>query len=174
MPRGVRIIEPYSVQHVINRGNRRQEIFRDAEEYEDFIGLLGRAADRHPVLLLAFCLMPNHWHLVLGSNSPRAVFAYMHWLTSTQVRRLHRRRGTTGEGHIYQERYRNVTVRDERQFIMLCRYVEANARAAGLVERAQDWPYSSLSRPTSHDGRALLTPWPIPRPENWTVLVNTP
>lgn len=172
MSRGVRIIPPSSVQHVINRGNRRQGVFRDPEDYEDFICLLGRAADQAPMRLLAYCLMPNHWHLVLWPTTSRALSAYMHWLTSTHVRHLHHRRGTTGEGHIYQERYRNVTVGNDGQLLTLCRYVEANARTAGLVGRAEDWPYSSLSRPMTLDGRCLLAPWPVTRPENWLALVN--
>jgi putative transposase len=96
----------------------------------------------------------------------------MHWLTSTHVRRTHSRWETTGLGHIYQERYRTVVVKGEGQFLTLCRYVESNALTAGLVERAELWPYSSLSRQVSPEGRGLLSTWPVARPDNWLAIVN--
>jgi putative transposase len=172
MPRTRRVLLPCHVQHVMNRGNARQRIFDDRHDYEDFIELLARAGDHARVPLLAFCLMPNHWHLVLWPSSPKSLSAYMHWLTSTHVLRLHRRRGTTGQGHIYQERYRHVTVTTERQFLVLCRYVESNAAQGGMVPRAEDWPYCSLVRTKSRSGRELLSPWPVPRPPGWAEYLN--
>lgn len=171
MPRRARIAPPGHVHHVFNRGNERQTIFRNAEDYLRFIDLLVRAGDRCVVPLLAYCLMPNHWHLVLWPTTREALSAYMHWLTSTHVRHLHLQRGTRGLGHIYQERYRSVIVKDERQLLAACRYVEANPVRAGLVTRAELWPYSSLSRP-GHHGRTLIGQWPVPRPANWIALVN--
>jgi len=172
MPRGCRIIEPCTVQHVINRGNARQQVFRDPEDYEEFVDLLGLVAKRVDVPLLAYCLMPNHWHLVLLPARSRDLFCYMHWLTSTHVRRTHMRRGTRGLGHIYQERYRTVPVKGEGQFLTLCRYVERNALEAGLVARAEFWPYCSLSCRMTPTADRLLSEWPVPRPENWLALVN--
>jgi putative transposase len=172
MPRTRRKLEPGRIQHVVNRGNARQLIFRDRFDYEDFIELIARANARLDVPLLAYCLMPNHWHLVLWPPDPKALSAYMHWLTSTHVLRLHRRRGTKGQGHIYQERYRHVPVETESQFFTVCRYVEANALSAHLVKRAEDWPYSSLSRTKSPDGHELLSKWPLARPSDWLAYVN--
>jgi putative transposase len=160
------------VQHVLNRGNFRERIFHDDEDYEDFICLLGRAADHVAVPLLAFSLMPNHWHLVLWPSVARDLSAYMHWLTTSHVRRTHGRWETTGLGHIYQERYRTVAVKGDEHFLTLCRYVESNALTAGLVEKAEQWPYSSLSRQVSREGRGLLSPWPVARPDNWLAIVN--
>jgi len=74
----------------MNRGNARQRIFDDRDDYEDFIELLAKAGDHSRVPLLAFCLMPNHWHLVLWPTSAKSLSSYMHWLTSTHVLRLHR------------------------------------------------------------------------------------
>ena len=171
MPRAIRRIVPGYVQHVVNRGNRRECIFRNPEDYKGFLRLLHDAGQRFEVSLFAYCAMPNHFHLIVRPNAHRALSAYMHWLTSTHVRRIHQGYGTVGEGHIYQERYRNVTLASEIQFLNACRYVEANPLRAGLVERADQWPYSSAS----HDQlgpRPRLAPWPIPKPERWTDLVN--
>lgn len=173
MPRTGRIVEPYSVQHVVNRGNARHQLFRDHEDYEEFISLLCMASEIVPIPLFAYCLMPNHWHLVLRPPTPEALSGYMQWLTGTHVRRTHVQRGSRGLGHLYQGRYYNVVVRGERQFLSVCRYVESNALRGGLVERAERWPYCSLSRTTTREGRPLLSDWPSPRPEGWTELVNT-
>ena len=172
MPRGRRVIEPCTVQHVMNRGNARRQLFWDRADYEEFMALLGLAAERASVPLLAYCLMPNHWHLVLWPSTSRALFAYMHWLTSTHVRRTHQRRGSAGQGHIYQGRYHNVVVTGERQFFTLCRYVESNALRAGLVDRAELWPYCSLSRHPSCGRQPVVSAWPVERPENWVEIVN--
>ena len=173
MPRTSRQIAPGYPQHVLNRGNGRQGIFRNPEDYSEFLLLLRDAGDRYPVSLFTFCAMPNHFHLVLRPEEDGALSAYMHWLTTTQVRRIHRREGTVGLGHIYQERYRNVQIRDDMQFLNACRYVEANPRRAGLVERADHWPYSGGSVPL-HPSAPRLALWPIPKPEHWIDLVNGP
>jgi REP-associated tyrosine transposase len=172
MPRRGRIVESNSVQHVVNRGNARHQLFRDHEDYEDFISLLAMAGETVPVRLLAYCLMPNHWHLVLWPPTPAALSAYMRWLTSTHVRRTHLRRGTQGLGHLYQGRYYNVVVNGEAQFLSVCRYVESNALRARLVDRAELWPYCSLSRTATRDGRPFLSQWPSPRPDGWLEIVN--
>jgi putative transposase len=171
MPRTTRRILPGYVQHIVNRGNRRACIFRDPDDYKGFLRLLRDAGQRFEVSLFGYCLMPNHFHLIIRPDAARALSAYMHWLTSTHVRRLHRRYGTVGEGHIYQERYRNVTLTSETQFLNACRYVEANPVRAKLVERADLWPYSSCST-NSYTFRPDLAPWPIRRPDRWSDLVN--
>jgi putative transposase len=69
--------------------------------------LLGDARKQVPMRVLAFCLMPNHWHLVLRSFKGDDLSAYMRWLMNAHVRRYHRYYETAGEGHIYQGRYKN-------------------------------------------------------------------
>jgi putative transposase len=172
MPRTRRIVVADSVHHVFNRGNFKHDIFRRPEDYEHFLELLARAAAGRPLRLLAYCLMPNHWHLVVWPEDGIALAAYMHWLTSTHVRHVHLRNGTIGLGHIYQDRYRSVPVKDERQLLAVCRYVEANPLRAGLVGRAEHWPYSSLTRSATRSGLSLIAQWPIPRPFGWRQLVN--
>jgi putative transposase len=171
VPRTVRRIVPGYVQHVVNRGNRRECIFRNPDDYKEFLLLLRDAGERFEVSLFVYCAMPNHFHLILRPDAPRALSAYMHWLITTQVRRIHQRYGTVGEGHVYQERYRNVTLASETQFLNACRYVEANPFLAGLVERADLWPYSSASH-DQQGPRPRLASWPIPKPEGWADLVN--
>ena len=122
---------------------------------------MGRAAARTPVRLLAYCLMPNHWHLVVWPDSDLAVSAYVHWLSGEHARHYNDEHELVG--HVYQGRFRSVLVHDPRQFIALLRYVESNALRGGLVERAEDWRWSSLV-PSRH---IELADPPCPRPPRW-------
>lgn len=132
------------------------------------------AGDRTLVRLVAFCLMPNHWHLVLWPVSGREVSAYMQIVMNAHIRDLQRRHGTSGTGHIYQGRYKNSPILSERQFVHVCRYVEANPFCAGLVSRAEEWKWSSLVTDGPAENINMLTPWPFPRPAGWLEEVNRP
>ncbi len=132
------------------------------------------AVDRTTVRLLAFCLMPNHFHLVLWPVHGREVSAYMQLLMNVHIRDVQRRHGTAGSGHIYQGRYKNSAILTERHFINVCRYVEANPLCAGLVSHAEDWEWSSLVRSGPVDDLNILTPWPLARPKQWRDIVNRP
>jgi putative transposase len=172
MPRGRRISPDGTIQHVINRGNRRATIFHKAGDYAAFFNLIRDVQDRIPMRILALCLMPNHFHLVLWPEKGSDLPAYMTRLMNAHVRRHQRHYGTTGLGHVYQGRYRNFIVQPGVSFYRVVRYVEANPKRAGLVRAAQLWRWSSLSRSVTPDGREYLTPWPADRLENWVDIVN--
>jgi putative transposase len=160
--------------HVINRGNRRQQVFSQDADYLGFLGALATAAERTSVRLLAFCLMSNHFHLVLWPVVGSEIPAYMQIVMNAHIRDLQTRQGTAGTGHIYQGRYRSSAIFTERHLVMVCRYVEANGLAAGLVNRAEQWPWSSLAKKGPADDVNLLAEWPVQRPSNWLELVNRP
>jgi putative transposase len=173
MPRPPRKIIPDQIYHVLNRGNRRTRIFRKPEDYEAFLACLSEGLRRYQVDLLAWCLMPNHWHLVLRPRGPRQLQQFMQWITLTHVRRHHAHHGQMS-GHLYQGRYKHFCVEEDSYFLTLCRYVEANAMRAGLISRAEQWPWSSLSQRANRRSLPPLTDWPMPRPRDWTRLVNEP
>ncbi len=125
--------------HCLNRGNDGRPVFADAGDYAAFERVLSMALARVPLQLLAYCLMPNHWHLVLLPARDGDLAAFMHLLTTTHVRRWHRHRHSDGRGHLYQGTYKSFPVQDDLHLLWLCRYVERNALRAGLVEAAQDW-----------------------------------
>ena len=108
MPRTARAAIAGQIYHVLNRGNGRGQVFFDDTDYAAFIRLLANASDRHPVALMAACIMPNHFHLVVEPQTDEALAAWMHWLTTSHVRRHHRRYG--GSGHIWQGRYKDFPV----------------------------------------------------------------
>jgi putative transposase len=175
MPRIARVAAGGIVQHVLNRGNGRMKLFHKPQDYQAFVDLLGEALDRVPgVSLLGWCLMPNHWHLVPLPAEDGDLSAFMRWLTNTHVRRWRQHWHSVGQGHVYQGRYKNFLIQDDRHYLTLLRYVEANALRANLVRRAQDWPWSSLTCPVTSAGRTLLSRGPLDRPADWISRVNEP
>jgi putative transposase len=167
------------VYHVLNRGNARMAIFEKDDDYKAFEGVLEEAVDRFGVRLVAYCLMPNHWHLVLWPRRDGDLSAFMGWLTLTHTQRWHAHRRSTGAGHVYQGRYKSFLVEGESYLVAVCRYVERNARRAGLVRRAEHWRWSSLWRwlKGDNEAKALLSAWPTPsgrRPPRWVEQVNQP
>ncbi len=173
MPRTSRAIEAGLVYHVINRGNGRMRLFHKAEDYAAFEKVLAEGLDRYPVNLLTYCLMGNHWHLVVKPRTDEALGRFMGWVGVTHVRRHHEHYHTRGGGHLYQGRFKSFPVQDDSHFLTVCRYVEANAVRAGLVADARMWRWCGLHA----DGRKgskpfILSDWPVEKPRNWIALVN--
>ena len=112
-------------------------------------------------------------HFVLWPELDDQLSAFMHQLMTTHVRRWHAHH-CEGEGHVYQGRFKSFPVESDEHLDTLCRYVERNAVRAGLVERAEDWVWSSVwARLHPDDSRGLpLDDWPLPRPVDWLDRVN--
>jgi putative transposase len=160
------------VYHVLNRGNGRMRLFHKDADYAAFERVLSEGLERYPVELFTFCLMRNHWHLVVRPKTDEALGRLMGWIGVTHVRRHHEHYHTRGGGHLYQGRFKSFPVAEDDYFLELCRYVEANALRAGLVERAEEWPWSGLWR-RRHGSRDLrLCAWPVRRSRNWIAWVN--
>jgi putative transposase len=159
------------VFHVLNRSARRTRLFHEPDDYHAFEQILAVALRKFCVRLLAYCVMPNHWHLVLwpeGADLPR----FMHWLTLIHARHWHEANDSQGTGHVYQDRYRAIPVQDDRHLLTLIRYVERNPLRANLVSRAERWRWSSAWEGRSSCSSVTLSAWPIPRPVNWIEIIN--
>jgi putative transposase len=172
--------------HVLNRGNGRAEVFHDEDDYAGFVELLPLACGRTRMRILGWCLMPNHFHLVVWPRADGDLAAWMHWLMTSHVRRHHRRHGTSG--HVWQGRFKSFPIQKRRPSASrramgvvegedplwaVLRYVERNALRAKLVARAEDWAWSSLSWVCG------LSPAPawvsrswLERPAGWVARVN--
>jgi putative transposase len=172
MPRTARAIEAGTIYHVLNRGNGRMRIFHDPADYEGFEQLLTDGLARFPVDLFTYCLMPNHWHLVLRPRTDQAPAELMRWIGATHVRRHHRRYPRGGGGHLYQGRFKSFPVEDDYHFLTVCRYVEANPVRARLASRAEQWRWCGLWRRQQRKANLPLVDWPEDRPRNWLSLVN--
>ena len=171
MARPRRFTPPHSVLHLVNRGNDRKQLFGGAREYEDFLNLVAAVKVRCPMRLLAYCLMPNHWHMVVWPEPGQSVAAFCHRLCTIHAIRHRRETGTVGFGHLYQHRYHSFAIESERQYYAVMRYVEANAARSGLVALAEHWRWSNLAERCGPD-RGLLAPGPLDLPKGWAALVN--
>jgi putative transposase len=172
MPRRVRERTAGLVFHVLNRAAKRAVLFENPADYAAFVRLLEKAVDRSDVGLFAYCVMPNHWHLVLAPKADGAVSGFMHWLTTTHARRWQNSHGLTGLGAVYQGRFKAIPIRSDSHFLWVCRYVERNPLRASLVTRAEDWKWSSLRG--YHERAGWLAEWPVARPMEWIDHVNMP
>jgi len=175
MPRPLRITKGGYVYHVLNRANGRMQIFNDTGDYFSFEKVLAEACQRARMRLLAYCVMPNHWHLVIWPRKDGDLSQFMGWLTMTHTQRWHAFHNTAGSGHLYQGRFKSFIIQADNHFLTVCRYVESNAQRAGLVQKAQDWRWNSLWRRQFGDAetKAMLSAWPLSPPHNWLELVNT-
>jgi putative transposase len=161
------------IYHVLNRGNCRMDIFEKAGDFQSFIKLLEEGRQRGSMRILGYCLMDNHWHLVLWPRHGGDLSRFLGWVCTTHVRRWREQRGNTGQGHLYQGRFKSFLVQDSEHFLTLMRYVEANPLRAGMVQQAQAWPWSSLGGAAGSDGvKVQLATWPVSRPPRWQQQVN--
>ena len=164
------------VFHCLNRSVARLTIFEKDADYEAFERVLEEAQERLPLRILAYTLMPNHWHLVVWPKSDTDVTEFLQWLTVTHTMRWHAHYQTSGTGHLYQGRFKSFPVQCDDHLLTLLRYVERNPLRAGLAQRAEQWRWGSAWR--RNCGKAelqeLLATWPIERPRNWLDYVNRP
>jgi REP element-mobilizing transposase RayT len=140
MARPLRIEFADAVYHVTSRGNGRQKIFHDDEDCRKFLELFGKTLSRFNWTCHAFCLMGNHYHLMI--ETPDANLSQgMHHLNATVCQAHHKRYDTVG--HLFQGRFKAIVVDRESYLLELARYVVLNPVRAGLVARPEDWPWSS-------------------------------
>jgi putative transposase len=176
MPRTARAAPPGFVYHVLNRAVARLPLFQKDGDYDAFERVLAEALIVHPTRLLAYCLMPNHWHLVLWPERCGELTAFTRWLTHTHTMRWHTHYHTVGTGHLYQGRFKSFPIAQDEHLYRVLRYVERNALRANLVARAEEWRWSSLWR-RSHPDREpaiALADWPVRMPDDWVDHVNQP
>jgi putative transposase len=160
--------------HVLNRGNARAEVFHKDDDYAAFLKLLAEAGERHEMRLLGYCLMPNHFHLVLWPRQDGDLGRYMQWLLTSHVRRYHRHYG--GSGHVWQGRFKAFPIQSDEHLLTVLRYAERNpVRATSIpIRKAERWAWSSIGTPPVNVIRPALDLGPVPRGADWLEYVNQP
>jgi putative transposase len=143
MPRPRRVTFADGCYHVINRGNGRANVFHTQDDFLAFERILSLACERVPMRILAWCLMHNHFHLVLWPRRDGDLADWMQWVTTCHVRRYHRH--YRGSGHVWQGRYKCFAAQPGKSLMTVLRYVERNPVRAGMVSKAQDWRFSSAA-----------------------------
>jgi putative transposase len=149
---------------------------RSTEDYNAFERILREAVERTETRLLAYCIMPNHWHLVLWPREDGELSRFIGWLTLTHTQRWHAHRHSAGSGHVYQGRFKSFPIQEDDHLYSVARYVERKALRARLTTQAERWRWCSLYRwlRNSAEDRNLLAAWPVPRQAGWVNHVNTP
>ena len=175
MPRIKRTNVGGYVYHVLNRANARVQIFDNNEDYKLFENILEEAIEKFNVKILAYCIMPNHFHFVLYPEDEGDLSVFMGWVTNTHTRRWHTQKGTVGQGHLYQGRYKSFICQDDNHFLTLVKYVEQNALKAKLVKKAENWKWSSVWRREygTTKQKKLLSLWPVSKPKSYLSWLNT-
>lgn len=171
MPRTARASVGDVIYHVLNRGNGRMRIFHKEKDYVAFLALIALACQRIPMRVLAVCLMPNHFHLVLWPYKDGDLSRWMQWLLTSHVRRYHRH--FRSSGHVWQGRFKAFPVQCDRHLLIVIRYVERNPLRARLVVKAEAWPWSSL-RLRGSAGLVWIGECPVEFPRGWSERVNAP
>ncbi len=176
MPRRARISTGGLAYHILNRRVGRLGLFDKPADYMAFEKILNEAHERTGIRIAAYCLMPNHWHLVLWPRDDGELSEVMRWITVTHTQRWHAHRESFGSGPVYQGRFKSFPVQTDEHFLTVSRYVEHNALRAKLVKRAEQWQWSSLWRWAQGDPKllAFLSDWPVKRPRQWVGWVNRP
>lgn len=171
MPRIARGLAGGATYHILNRGNGRQEVFHKDCDYKAFIDLMTKAKELYLIKIFAYCLMPNHFHIVLMPREAEDLSRYMHWLMSSHVRRYHRHYGSSG--HIWQGRYKSFIIQEDGHLLTVLKYVETNPNRAGLVKSPKEWLWSS-HKDRMNGKYSLLDKPPLSLPDDWAGHVDTP
>jgi putative transposase len=160
-----------TIAHIYNRAIEKRTIFHDRGDYQAFLDLMEEARYKSLADVWSYCIMPNHWHMVLRSRVDRGIPTHLKWITGTHVHRYRTYYRSRGLGHLYPGRFCHREVETESQILAVMRYVEANAGKARLVIQAEDWPWSSgYERATGN--RPILADLRFKLPRNWRALLN--
>ena len=158
----------------LNRRVGRLSLFEKPADYLAFEKILSEAHEFTGVRISAYCLMPNHWHLLLWPREDGELSEVMRWVTVTRTQRWHAHRHSAGTCPVYQGRFKSFPVQTDEHFVTVARYIERNPLRANLVQRAEEWRWSSLFQ-FVHRGTKfidLINQWPVERPKDWVGFVN--
>src|SRR6478735_6873399 len=136
MPRTARRAPGGYVYHVLNRAVGRMRLFRSDDDFEAFQRVMVEAHRRHPLRILAYCVLSKHWHFVVWPKADGQLTDYFRWLAHTHAMRWRVAHRTVGYGHLYQGRFKSFPVQSDEHLLTVLRYIERNPVGAGLVTRA--------------------------------------
>ena len=160
--------------HVINRAIGRLKIFSSAKDYILFLELLADAAGELNMRVLAFVVMPNHWHLVLYPRNDGDMGLFMHKLTNSHTRKVHAMTKTTGTGPLYQGRYKSFLIQQDKHLLTVIKYVERNPVRARLLKTCEDYRWGSawIRKYGSKKQKKLLANPPVEFPGAYFSWIN--
>ncbi len=141
MPRIARVVGPGYPHHVVQRGNNREKVFLDREDYEKYLSLLETYSEREEIPILAYCVMPNHAHLLVRPSENNSLAKMMQGVTLCYTQYFNRKKGRTGR--LWECRYYSAIIDGDRYLWAVSEYIETNPVRAGITKRPEDYLYSS-------------------------------
>lgn len=141
MPRRKHTFTPGHTYHIYNRGAHRARIFFSDDNYRYCLRLLKKYGRKYQITIIAYCLMPNHYHLLLRQDGDTSLSHFISVLFNAYVQAINRQ--TQHSGTLFAGRFRAVHVDKEGYLLHLCRYIHANPVKAGLAATPADWPYAN-------------------------------
>jgi putative transposase len=163
---------PGTIFHVCNRAAMRAQIFADTDDYVICEKTLAESLEKYGIILYAYCIMPNHWHLLVQEDTVGSLSRCLQRYASTQARRYRRRHNTEGLGAVYQNRFHANPVQLNESFLRVAQYIERNPVKAGLCFEAKSWRWSSAF---PNNNRSIpLDPWPMIKPVDWEEILKEP
>jgi putative transposase len=162
--------------HILNRAVGKMRIFNTQNDYQTFLQILADTKEETGMRILAFDIMPNHWHLSLYPREDGDLGVFMHRLTNAHTRRVHAETGTTGTGPLYQGRYKSFMIEDDTHLFTVIKYIERNPVRAGLVRKCEDWQWGSAwlrAHGNATQIARLIDDPPIDLPKDYLRWINT-
>lgn len=133
---------PGAYYHIYNRGNGKEDIFFEDNDYFFYLKRLKDNLQKHEVKLLCYCLMPNHIHLLVKQEKEQPIFKFISSLHTSYAKYVNKKHDRVG--HLFQDRFKQVIVENEEQLLHLTRYIHLNPVIGGLVEKPEDFAWSSF------------------------------
>lgn len=158
MPRAPRATLPGGIHHVINRCNHQERLLQKGD-LQDLCSLLAETKRRFGLQLFAYAFLQNHYHLLLKEPSTGSLSAAMRWFGQVSAIRYNVRHNMSG--HLWQGRFKNRVIQDDRDFLQCMIYIDLNPARARLAEQVIDWPFSSANAHVNQSADPLLDPTPI-------------
>ena len=149
--------------HLCNRSAGGITLFQTPFDYVQVLEVFREALKKFPVSVFAYCIMPNHWHLLAQAQEPRSISRFMHWFGTTHAARWRSSHNSTGQGAVYQNRFRSHLVEGATAFLKTAAYIERNPLTSELVREVTAWPWGSAGPRQT----IPLKAWPAPKPKNW-------
>jgi putative transposase len=141
MPRIARIVGSGYPHHIVQRGNNKEKVFLDRKDYEKYLSFLEKYSEEKEAFILAYCLMPNHVHLLVKPSEDDGLAKLMQGATLCYTQYFNRKEGRTGR--LWECRYHSTVVDGDSYLWTVSKYIEKNPVRAGIVKKPEDYPYSS-------------------------------
>lgn len=141
MPRAARITMENTCYHIITRGNQKQSVFLNPQDYQRYLNILNKYKKRYNFKLYCFCLMPNHVHLIIEVEEPDILKKIMHGLNLSYTLFFNFKYKKVG--HLWQDRFKSKIISKDAYLLECITYIENNPLRASLAEKIDDYPWNS-------------------------------